>query len=222
MRGFVRIGGRYAASLDAVERRIIAGVVADVAELLGTPITDVPGHANRGPSQEPGGPDAVVGWPAPWPSEAPDVPADPAVARLLPPASHDDGDLAAEFRRLTEADLRATKVGNLRLVHRALLGREGVLLVEDADAPRWAAALTDLRLVLSDRLGITTDDDAERVYAVAAGEVAGEPGDDVQDEVNHALATLYAALTWLQETLVQAMLDATPGGMPPASEGGDG
>lgn len=218
MRGFVRIGGRYAASLDAVERRIIAGVVADVAELLGTSITDVSGGADLGPSEGPEGQGAVVGWPAPWPSEAPGVPADPAVARLLPPASHDDGDLASEFRRLTESDLRAAKVANLRLVHRSLLGREGLLLVEDADAPRWAAVLTDLRLVLSDRLGITTDDDAERVYAVAAG----ESGDPAQDEVDHALATLYAALTWLQETLVQAMLDATPGAMPPASEGGDG
>ena len=113
-------------------------------------------------------------------------------------------------------------MANLRLVHQTLQGGEGLLLVEDADAPRWAAALTDLRLVVSDRLGIATDDDAERVYAIASGEAGTTSAGDAPDEVDHALATLYAALTWLQETLVQAMLDATPGAVPPVSPGADG
>lgn len=198
------------AAMDATERRVIAGLVADVAELLGAPLLGSPAGDDAGArpgavvggsgEAAPSGADAWAGpggW-ASWPSEAPAAPSDPAVARLLPSASADDGALAAEFRRLTEADLRAGKVANLRLVWESLRGPAGRLVVAEPDALRWAAALTDVRLVLADRLGIASAADADRVYAGAGAAT----GDDAAD----ALATVYSVLTWLQETLVQAML----------------
>lgn len=208
MRGFVAVGRHYVAMLDAVERRILAAAVADTAELLGVRLQE-----SSGPSSATGtGPDDPLTG-LTWGSGEPSVPSDPAVARLLPAASRDD-ELATEFRRLTDADLRRTKVENLRVVWTGLRGRPGSLPVPRDDAPRWAAALSDVRLVLATRLGIETDEDAENVYGLAAGEGHGGTTDDEDgpaDELRQAMATLYAVLTWLQESLVTALLDDQPG-----------
>lgn len=197
MHGFARVGRHYVASLNGLERRILAGAVADTAELLGVRLQDESADDAAGHPGDAAGP-FLTGL-----EEEPAAPSDPALARLLPPASRDDDELAAEFRRLTEAELRATKVANLRLVWSDLRGRPGSLLVSPEHAPRWAAALSDVRLVLASRLGIGDDADAERIYGIAAEDP--QPGD--VDELEQALATLYAALTWLQESLMEALLD---------------
>lgn len=68
----------------------------------------------------------------------------------------------------------------------------------------WAAALNDVRLVLSERLGIETDADAEDIYALA-GTTPGHPTSE-EEELRLAMASVYAAFTWLQESLIQVML----------------
>jgi hypothetical protein len=209
VRGFVAVGRHYVAMLDAVERRILAAAVADTAELLGVRLQESSGTE---PAEGTGPDDPLTGLT--WGSAEPSVPSDPAVARLLPAASRVDDELATEFRRLTDADLRRTKVGNLRLVWTGLRRRPGSLPVLRDDAPRWAAALSDVRLVLATRLGIETDEDAENVYGLAAGEGHGGPAGDEDSpagELRQAMATLYAVLTWLQESLVTALLDDQPG-----------
>lgn len=131
-------------------------------------------------------------------------PTDPALARLLPPASRDDEDLAREFRRLTQDELRNDKIARLRMVWAALRAPGTKLTVEPDQAMDWAAALTDVRLVLSERLNIRTDEDADEIYALAAAPRTGEAGGE--EDLRLALASVYAAFTWLQESLVQVML----------------
>lgn len=94
-------------------------------------------------------------------------PEDPALLRLLPAAYRDDAELAAEFRRFTERDLRTGKVGDAMVVVETL----NAALVEDATAQAveieldrdqaraWLRCLTDMRLTLAERLGVTADDD---------------------------------------------------------------
>ena len=60
-------------------------------------------------------------------------------------------------------------------------------------------ALTDVRLVLGERMGLRTDDDVAVLEAVAEDL-------DPDDPLGYALA-VYDFLTWLQETLSSAMLD---------------
>lgn len=208
MRGFVRVGENYVASLDRVERAILAGVVADTALLLGEVLDDADAARGRAPADVP----EVTRDPfarLAWPTTATPPPTDPALARLLPAANREDEDAATEFRRLTETDLRRRKVENLRLVWAGLRGRAGKLAVPCSAASAWAAALTDVRLVLAVRLGIETDEDAERVHEVAQEAVdpgALDGGADPEAEMRAALATLYAAMTWFQESLLQVML----------------
>ncbi|MEE6272838.1 DUF2017 family protein [Georgenia sp. MJ206] len=219
MHAFVVVPGGLACQLEPAELRIIARVVADTAELLGTSLEESAGAlaAAAPPSAGAGGPSGSA--PAPeshlddgageaavlaaldWDPAGEEVPTDPALARLFPPASTEDEALAGEMRRLTEGSLRAEKVGRLALVWSALRASSGVVVVRDGTEPQWLAALNDVRLVLSARLGIEDEHDAEAVYGRTA---AGEPEDEA-DALESALASLYTALTWWQESLLDAM-----------------
>ncbi|MDP9418193.1 MAG: DUF2017 domain-containing protein [Actinomycetota bacterium] len=109
------------------------------------------------------------------------APDDPVLARLFPDAYRDDPEAAADFRRYTERGLRQTKRANAA---RALASLAGPRDLDGDDARAWLAALNDMRLALGTGLGVTEDMDP--------------PLDDPRFAV-------YDYLTWLQETLVQAL-----------------
>ena len=173
MRAFKRRRGMYAARLDTDERDVIAALVADVAELLGAGRLEA-----RGPEA------LVVGDGNPRMRIEPlPPPSDPAVRRLLPDASRDDPQVAEEFRRLTEDDLRAGKIARLTSLWDALTTpaegwRADAFVVAPQDAQELAAAITDLRLVLAERLGIRTDEQAERLYDALLDSPQAEVADD--------------------------------------------
>ena len=203
MRGFRHESGAYRAELDAGEREVVASVVANVVELLGgeLPECGTAGAAGTGQPEAEGSAGTDAHATPTWHLRTEPVPPpdDPAVHRLLPDASRDDPAVAGEFRRLTEDDLRAAKLSRLSWLWSAL--QHDGPVVPEAQAPAVAATLTDLRLVLADRLGIRTDEDADRLLRTV-----GRRRRHGTDEVRAYLATVYDALTWLQESLVQAML----------------
>lgn len=93
-------------------------------------------------------------------------PEDPALLRLLPDAHRDDSEAAREFRRFTERSLREDKVADALAVL-ASVGQvdpddDAEIEFElDGDAARsWMRCLTDMRLTLAERLGVTADDEA--------------------------------------------------------------
>lgn len=207
----------WVANLESAERAALCDVIDDVTALLGA--DDAPWL-----DEEPG----------PWPRLRPEdqplaPPADPAVRRLLPDASHADPDVAAEFRRLTEDDLRTTKIANLRTLRTALEAPTPQVRVDPAVAPAVAAALTDLRLVLAERLGIRSEEDADAAYMLVLG---GGPLDvtDPDAVARRFLATVSALLGVLQESLMDLMLEELPDdvledlgeGLSGLLEGGDG
>jgi hypothetical protein len=97
---------------------------------------------------------------------------DPAVLRLTPSAYPDDPDACQTFAETTREDLldrRLTEAGKVRQAlapfdlevdglsdDEALAPRELVIREDDLDA--WLRTLTAIRLVIADRLGITTED----------------------------------------------------------------
>ena len=191
MRAFRRRRGVYVAELEGDEATILARVVADTSMLLGVPL-----RPGEGP-EEATDPLTELSWS----TEGLDSPTDPALARLLPDASRTDDELSQEFRRLTESELRASKVARLRMVWDSLRVSGGEIRVPAEQALDFAAALTDVRLVIAERLGIRTEADAEDV----ADRVARGRHED-EDEVQLALGMVYSALSWLQESLLQVML----------------
>ncbi|HZK04535.1 MAG TPA: DUF2017 family protein [Actinomycetaceae bacterium] len=131
---------------------------------------------------------------------------DPALARVFPPMSLSDPDLAGEMRSLTLGDLRNNKLQNLRKVVLGLESATNHVMILENEVDRWLAALTDVRVVLASRLGIDDESDAERVQELAHVAVTDSTPAATDDaELELALASLYAGLTWWQESLLSAM-----------------
>jgi hypothetical protein len=220
-RGFRRTRHGLRAKFDDQERSVLAHLFVDVYELL-----------DDGTQADPDPLAAMIGI-----GTSVDLPDDPALARLLPDAHADDPAASSEFRRYTEQGLRERKRQCLETA-RLTLGRTGSLTLDDAEAQAWLVALTDVRLVLAERMGLRTEDDHEvllRRLGIPLDELdvddAGDvgealSGDAVADEEDEpaseaeldgdelddadraqlaAMLSLYDFLTWLQETLVQAV-----------------
>ena len=131
--------------------------------------------------------------------DASQTPRDPAMERLLPSAHREDPGLAAEFRRLTEHGLRERKAANLATAISALLDPDGdKVRLDQEQAQAMVVALTDVRLLLGERLGLRTDEDADALQNRL--EVASE------DDPQLHLVAVYDFLTWLQESLIQALM----------------
>jgi hypothetical protein len=130
--------------LEPEERMILTGFAREVAEMLGgVPVAH---------------PDPLAAMVGMGSEDAPaSPPADPALRRLLPDA-YDDPAGAAEFRRLTDDELRRGKAASLTQLADAVESSNGVVDLDDAGADVWVQAVNDVRLVLGVRLGV--DDDA--------------------------------------------------------------
>jgi hypothetical protein len=203
-RAFKRRGRTVVVALPADERAVLARLLGDVHQMLDDGSGDT--TADRDPLAD------LVGVDDDWLSEVaagteadaePDVATarerfeDPAVARLLPDGSRDDAAATAEFRRLTEHGLRQRKRAALDQA-RLALGRADPVVLDADEAQALLKGLTDIRLVVAERLGLRTDDDAEMVRVVLA-----RAGDS--DEAWVVMAALYDELTWWQEALVREL-----------------
>lgn len=181
-------GGHIAIQMEDPEQTIITTLLADVSQLLSAdlpepdddPFLRLVGHLD---------PDQDV-----------QRPTDPALLRLLPDADSSDPQRSAEYRRLTERDLRESKLHSIRIALHSLGQHPGPISLDSTAAGAWMRALTDVRLVLASRVGITTDEDAERLLG----------GDADGSETSEAILSLYELTTWLQEHLTQFMLDGLP------------
>lgn len=166
--------GAIEAKVDGVEADVLLAVAGDLLVLLGD---------EQEVSQDPLA--AMVGLPG-GPVERP---ADPALARLLPDAYGDDDAAAGEFRRYTEADLRAGKRADASVVLATLApiaGGGGRLVLDRDQADAWLGCLNDLRLVLGTRLEVTEETELE----------------PHSDDPRAQALQVYAWLGWLQESLL--------------------
>jgi hypothetical protein len=168
--------GGVSVTFGADEARVLRHVMGEMLELLG-PAEEV--------EQDPLAVAVGIGT-------ATAAPEDPALARLFPDGYTDDADASADFRRYTEPGLRAAKREALQTTL-ATIGEPGqkVTLTPD-QAEAWLRSLNDTRLVLGERLGVTEEWDE----LVASLE---------EDDPRLPLFWVYDRLTYLQETLVQAM-----------------
>jgi len=194
-RPFRRTRAGVKVALHAQERALLARLLDDVEGLLADDAVErgaAPGE--QADPQQPSDLDVLAGLEA---SLSTPPPTDPAVARLLPIGNRDDPDLAAGYRRLTEDGLRERKRAGLERASAALTRPDPVVL-DPAETQALLKGMTDVRLVLAERLGLRTDADAEQLHADLARV------DDLVDP-RMAAAALYDALTWWQEALISTV-----------------
>ncbi|MCP2262925.1 DUF2017 family protein [Promicromonospora thailandica] len=236
----------YEARLEPVERVVLARVARDVADMLreeaGLDLFDDGGEP--GPSAHPG-PGKGQAWANGLlaPDELTDAdlarltgvtgiarhPTDPAAQRLLPDASKDDPELAGEFRRLTQNDVARAKVDRLEAFAALLdlpsdapstLGRHGApppVRVPREDAEQFAGALTDVRLVIAERLGLKTDEQVMHLTdEIMWDRQAGREIPVATDgrAARRFWSGVFVAAGYAQETLMDVMLAELRGRRP--------
>lgn len=192
----------YVAGLSTPERLVLAQVTGDVVELLGGEegiFGDVEEDEPDEGGTPPQAPDALRELFDGMDDEPVRPPTDPAVRRLLPDASS-DVEIAREFRRFTDDDLRQHKVERLLLFAQLLLEAspsadeaqqlDFVVLHEEAEG--IAGALADIRLVIGERLDLRTDEDSQALYDAVTATWGEDPApeptgsgtdDDVVDDL---------------------------------------
>jgi hypothetical protein len=178
-----RKGTRVVAGFEQQEAAVLRGLVSQLEDMLRA-------RAEEAPQDELA---ELTGMRA-GPSESPD---DPVLSRLLPDfhrldpdnPSKEDLDSAAVMRSLHEPELLDAKVG-VAMVVLETLPREGgevKLSFEQADA--WLAAINDVRLALGIALDVTED----------------MPDELPEEDPRSPHLGVYHWLTWVQESLVQAL-----------------
>ena len=225
MRAFRRAPAGLACGLDDWERELLARLALEVRALLQS---DAPPGGGTGQSEtsSPSRPDPVrpgeserdrrvlealdFDLDAPTNHVHPGRPsADPVIAVLLPQAS-EDPITSMEVSSLTRARLRGDKVDRLARMAaelRAPSGPEGTVLVAPGQESDWLGASNDIRLVLAQRLGIESAQDAERVHAAAFQEAPEE--ETSREQWYRGTALVYDMVTWWQESLVSALFGGT-------------
>ncbi|GAA3592455.1 hypothetical protein GCM10022223_03890 [Kineosporia mesophila] len=173
-------------NLDDQEREILVHLLGQLDELLddGRPAGEVDPL------------EALVGMRGTTDETPPATPDDPALARLLPDGNRDDPEASAEYRRLTEYGLRSRKRSGARTAAGAL-NRPAPVVLSSEEALSLMKALTDVRLVLGERLELKTDEDAESLHQRLWA------GDEAESWM--ATASIYEVLTAWQEHLVVAV-----------------
>lgn len=125
------------------------------------------------------------------------APADPAMRRLFPDAYSDDAEAATRFRRFTERDLRERKRAAAQLVLDAVTGVDpdvgGSVRFEGAEVDSWLGFLTDARLTLGTRVGVTEDNHDDLSVLPPEDPRAG-------------MYAVYHWLTYLQDATVSGLL----------------
>jgi hypothetical protein len=171
--------GGVSITLGADEHRVLQHVLAEMLELVA--VEGDPGEEDDDPLAR------AVGI-----GTSTEAPADPALARLFPDGYTDDPDASADFRRYTEPGLRSAKRARLETVMSTLGEEAGKVVLSPDQAEEWLGALNDTRLVLGERLGVTED-------------LEDLVGSLTEDDPRLGLLWVYDRLTYLQETLVQAV-----------------
>ncbi|MCL2736204.1 MAG: DUF2017 domain-containing protein [Propionibacteriaceae bacterium] len=136
------------------------------------------------------------GSPGDWsPDDRSDVDdvADPALARLFPDAYPDDPDASGEFRRYTQSDQAAAKVEAARVMIEDLAASDtGHLDVPLDHVQAWLITVTNIRLVLAVRLGVTQPGDQGLEHLTA-------------DDPRQVTAEVYDWCAWIVETMVECL-----------------
>ena len=181
-------GPRLRSQLDRSEAAVLRGMVASVDEMLAE-------REDAAPTDELA---AMTGLRTG--SSAP--PEDATMARLLPewhrlddvgPGEDDPEageDSAAALRSLHEPELIDAKRGAAAVVLRTCPAEGGRVSLTPEDADAWLAAINDVRI----SLGVVLDIDADT------------PDELPEDDPRSGHHGVYQWLTWVQDSLVQALL----------------
>ena len=178
--GFIRHGAnQYTAKFSDSEKEVLINLSEQIIELL----SERSDLSHSDPLA------AMVGI-----TSHDNPPDDEVLFRLLPNAYSDD-ESAAEFRRYTESTLRDKKRAHAMAMRSNLINSgELPIDLDHEGAMAWLGGMNDIRLALGVRLKI--EDNVQEHLELL------KPDDPLR-----AVYAVYTWLGWLQESLIQALMD---------------
>ncbi|WP_019812870.1 DUF2017 domain-containing protein [Saccharomonospora saliphila] len=185
MRGWRRKRGAVLGGFEQQEAAVVRGLIRQIDEMLRA-------RSDEAPQDEL----AELTGIRTGPSEGPD---DPVLGRLLPDfhrldpdnPSKEDLDSAAALRSLHEPQVLENKIGVAAVVLETLPPEGGEVRLSEEQADAWLSALNDVRLALGTALDISDD----------------MPDELPEDDPRAPHLGVYHWLTWVQESLVQALTE---------------
>lgn len=181
MRDFKRSGPMIQMLLTDYEATLLESLVEQFTGLL----------ESDEPKPEHG--DSFARWQAELSDNDPLDHTDPVINRLFPNAYPEDPEASREFRRLTQAGQRASRLDAAEVVLSALRDSDAgkhPVQVRLIELDSWLKTLTAVRLSLSVRLGITSPDDAEELDSLP------------EDEPRSYIYRVYEWIAYLTENLL--------------------
>jgi hypothetical protein len=169
----------FVANFSESEREVLTNLTEQIIELLAERID----HHSDDPLA------AMVGITS---HDTP--PEDEVLLRLLPNAYADQVD-ASEFRRYTESTLRQKKQGHAMAMRTNLNAAiDGIVEIDRNGANDWLGAINDVRLALGVRLNVE-ENSPEDLQLLKP------------DDPMHGVYAVYSWLGWLQESLLEAVMN---------------
>lgn len=185
MDGWKRDNDKLETQLAPNEAAVIRGLVGQIKDMLGS-------RAEQAPQDEL----AELTGMRTGPTTAPD---DRVLARLLPDfyrtdpetgeSDEQEADAAGAMRSLHEPELIDEKISMASTVLETCPRKGGRVSLTDEQADRWLSALNDVRLALGTALQVSD-------------EIPDEPPEDELEREHHGI---YHWLTWVQDSMVEAM-----------------
>lgn len=179
-KGFKRHGSHsYLTQLDDNEREVLLNLVEQLIELLSERVD----HGDEDPLA------AMVGI------TSHDSPPDDEVLKRLLPNAYSDDIQSSEFRRYTESTLRGKKLSHAMSVRIYLKSSDDEIVdLDHENANAWLGALNDIRLALGVRLKVDQNSSAHSESLSS-------------DDPMRGMYAVYRWLGWLQESLLDALMD---------------
>lgn len=184
MNGWDRENDHFVTVLDRQEAAVVRGLVSQIQDMLQA-------RADEMPRDELAQLTGIRAGPAFGPD-------DPILGRLLPDfhrldhddATAEDENSARALRSLHEPELVELKTGVAGVVLRTCPPRGGRIELDGEQAQAWLSALNDVRLALGTALEVSED----------------MPEELEEEDPRSAHLGVYHWLTWVQESLVQAVM----------------
>jgi len=174
--GWRRRGELLVGTLTGREAGLLRGMVGQIRDLLAARVA-----AN--PRDELAELTGIIAGPT-------TAPTDQVLARLLPDFHREDTGLSGGMRALHEPDLLAAKDGAAAVILETCPAHGGRIRLSEEQAQAWLTALNDVRLALGTVLKVTED----------------MPDELPPDDPRTPHLAVYHWLTWVQESLIQALI----------------
>lgn len=189
MNGWKRKNGQVVADLSPQEAAVIRGLVGQIKDMLTARAGEAPQDElaeltgiRTGPSTPPQ--DRVLA------RLLPDFfRGDDAVADDVPGDVTDPADASAAMRSLHEPELLANKTGFAEVVLATCPRQGGRIRLTAEEAEGWLSALNDVRLALGEALDVREE----------------MPDEPPEDDLQREHFGVYQWLTWVQDSLVEAV-----------------